>query len=58
MRSPQPHRAGGVCVNFLDSDDDTSRARAWLLQVEVAGGSLPALFDALLNDFLKSWLRY
>ncbi len=27
LRALQPHRAGGVYVNFLDSDDDTSRVR-------------------------------
>ncbi|MGE5830427.1 MAG: FAD-binding oxidoreductase, partial [Micromonosporaceae bacterium] len=27
LRALQPHRAGGVYVNFLDSDDDASRVR-------------------------------
>jgi FAD/FMN-containing dehydrogenase len=27
LRALQPHRAGGVYVNFLDSDDDSSRVR-------------------------------
>jgi FAD/FMN-containing dehydrogenase len=27
LQALQPHRAGGVYVNFLDSDDDTSRVR-------------------------------
>ncbi|HZO69780.1 MAG TPA: FAD-binding oxidoreductase [Kribbellaceae bacterium] len=27
LHALQPHRAGGVYVNFLDSDDDTSRVR-------------------------------
>ncbi len=27
LHALQPHRAGGVYVNFLDSDDDSSRVR-------------------------------
>jgi FAD/FMN-containing dehydrogenase len=27
LRALQPHRAGGVYVNFLDADDDSSRVR-------------------------------
>jgi FAD/FMN-containing dehydrogenase len=27
LQALQPHRAGGVYVNFLDSDDDSSRVR-------------------------------
>ena len=27
LEALQPHRAGGVYVNFLDSDDDSSRVR-------------------------------
>jgi FAD/FMN-containing dehydrogenase len=27
LHALQPHRAGSVYVNFLDSDDDTSRVR-------------------------------
>jgi hypothetical protein len=27
LQALRPHRAGGVYVNFLDSDDDTSRVR-------------------------------
>ena len=27
LQALQPHRAGGVYVNFLDSDDDTTRVR-------------------------------
>ena len=27
LQALQPHRAGSVYVNFLDSDDDTSRVR-------------------------------
>ena len=28
LRALHPHRAGGVYVNFLDSDDDSRRVRA------------------------------